>query len=216
MSEVFIALDGRPLEDAVRLSFATLPAAARRAPVTVLLSGALARPFVFGPVKGLRGWREAHAAATAAAASACDVDAACQVALQGDARSTAALATAVETATLNAVYALATGRGLRVRSVRPVWAVAIERAGAAVKQASTFACRDPDALVVLADDGQQWRNASVHRPAPRDLHALLRRTTMGLDLDARSWVVVDVSMEPAAGAAGPTFTSSTLDLESPP
>jgi hypothetical protein len=213
---MFIALDGRPLEEAVRQSFAVLPSVAKRTPLTVLLSGALAQPFVFGPVQGLRGWREAHAAATAAAPSACDIDAACQVSVQGDPRTTAALTTAVANATLDTLYAVAAGRGLKVRSVRPLWAVAIERAGAAARQATMFACRDRDALIVLSDDGQQWRHASVHRPAPGDLQALLRRTMMGLDLEAGHCVLADVTSEFATGGAGPTFQCSTLELESRP
>jgi hypothetical protein len=216
VSEILIALDGRPLDEAVRRSFAALPSAGKRAPLTVLLSGALAQPFVFGPVQGLRGWREALAAATAAAPSVCDIDAECQVSVQGDPRSTAALATAVKTATLDAIYAIAADLDLKVRSVRPVWALAIERAGADAEQATMLACRDSDALTVLADDGQQWRHASVHQPAPSDLHALLRRTMTGLDMDAGRSMLVDVRSALATGDAGAAFECSTLDLESRP
>jgi hypothetical protein len=216
VSEVFIALDGRPLDEAVRQSFAGLPSSGARRPVTVLLSGALASPFLFGPIAGLRGKREAHAAAKAAAMTACGIGAACLVTLESDPRSAPALVTAVAEATVQSVYDTATELGLKVRSIRPVWAVAIARAGEAAAQATTFACRDADALVLLADDGQRWQHASVYHPAQSDdtvLRALLRRTTMALDLEGVRCVLAEVVSTPTTDGTAPTIRCADFDLE---
>ena len=120
MTDILVTLEGRSLRGAVEQCLRTAlernPAGAQQ--VCVWLSGALARPFMFGPVAGLRGWREAHRAAEAAASAAGEFDGPCTVFLEGDPGLQTVLATAVARDTFDSVYEIATSLRVRVRSIR--------------------------------------------------------------------------------------------------
>jgi hypothetical protein len=156
-------------------------------PLHVWLSGALARPFVFGPVAGLRGWREAHGAAAAAAPMACGLQGPCAAMLEADPSTQPVLGTAVELSLLNSIYIAVRARRLRVVSIRPAWARATEspgRAGSASDQ--MLCCREPEALTVMALRSGRWTFAATYTPAPsaEEEERLLNRLQASLGIDA--------------------------------
>jgi hypothetical protein len=153
----------------------------------VWLSGVLARPFVFGPVAGLKGWREAHEAVAAAAPMACGLQGPCAAVLEADPSAQPALGTAVELPLLNGIHSAARARGLRVVSIRPAWANATDapgRVGSASDQ--LLCCREPAALTVMALRAGRWTFAATYTPAPSaaEEEKLLNRLQASLGLDA--------------------------------
>lgn len=166
-------------------------AATRRAwrprPLHVWLSGALARPFVFGPVAGLKGWREAHEAAAAAAPMTCGLQGPCAAVLEADPSAQPALGTAVEVSLLDSIHGAARARGLRVVSIRPAWANATEspgRVGSASDQ--MLCCREPTALTVMALRAGRWTFAATYTPSPSagEEERLLNRLQASLGIGA--------------------------------
>jgi hypothetical protein len=158
-----------------------------RTPVQVCLSGALARPFVFGPVAGLKGWREAHEAAAAAAPTACGLQGPCAAALEADPSAGPALAIAVELSVLDSIHAAAGARRLRIASIRPAWARATESRGqGAAAGDSMLCCREPAALTVMASRAGNWTFAATYAPAPsaKEQERLLRRLQASLGIGA--------------------------------
>lgn len=196
MTDILVTLEGRSLREAVEhcLSTALDHSSAGEQQVCVWLSGALARPFMFGPVAGLRGWREAHMAAQAAASAADEFDGPCTVSLEDDPGQQTVLATAVARDTLDSIYEIATSLRVRVRSIRPAWAHAIDTAPDAHARATMLVCRDPDALTVLAMKGDSYVFAATHMPCPDEAQAgaLIRRLRLSLNQqdDAIAAVVV--------------------------
>jgi hypothetical protein len=158
-----------------------------RTPVQVWLSGALARPFVFGPVAGLKGWREAHDATAAAASIACGLQGPCSAVLEADPSVGPALAIAVELAVLDNIHAAAGARHLRIASIRPAWARATEsrgRGGGAGD--SMMCCREPAALTVMASRAGNWTFAATYAPAPsaEEQERLMHRLQASLGIGA--------------------------------
>jgi hypothetical protein len=158
-----------------------------RTPVQVWLSGALARPFVFGPVAGLKGWREAHEAAAAAAAMACGLQGPCAAVLEADPSLGPSLAIAVDVSVLDDLHAAARARRLRIASIRPAWARATESSGWGRGVGdSMLCCREPAALTVMASRAGSWTFAATYAPAPsaEEQERLLNRLQASLGIDA--------------------------------
>jgi hypothetical protein len=206
MKHVVVELRGRTMADAVAQSLQALRG--ETAKVEVLLSGALARPFMFGPVAGLKGWHESHAAARAAAPALSGIEAGCEVRLECDPSSEPALATAVGTLTLDAVYAAADSLGVTVSSIRPLWAWALEVQTAKSAETpraaglSTIVVTDVDSTVLIVHQAQKWRYASSQVPAlswEQDLIAWLRRVQLEHDLDGSDVRVGRVESDASAG-----------------
>jgi hypothetical protein len=217
VTDVLLTLQGRPLEVAVRECLEALPEQGRGRSLRMLLSSALAQPFLFGPMQGLRGRQETQAVARVTARSACSIEGDCEVALEGDPRAGAVLATAVTTAAIDGIYLVAKQMGVKIKSVRPVWAVAIERAASEKHQTPVLCCRDPDGLVLLADSGSHWLHASVHEPAPTsdgELQGLLRRALLSLDVGTEGCLLAEGT--PPAVGAGAHFNFRTARLAAQP
>ena len=155
--------------------------------VRVWLSGALARPFLCGPVDGLKRWGEAVAFAEASAAAATGLADACSVELEDWPAPQAALAVAVTAATMQALHGAALSQGIVLRSVRPWWTVALSQAltesAGAVRM---VAVSDIDSLTLLGGDAGRFDIASAYVPAPSPEHAdkLLARVAMTAGIDA--------------------------------
>jgi hypothetical protein len=192
-------LDGREPQAAVEAMFDRLPKKRRwwSTPVTVWLSGALARPFTFGPVAGLKGFKEAHDAAAAMAPTACGLEVPCVAYLEDDPSRGVVLATAVERSLLDTLEQVANVRRLRVAHVRPVWAVLSDHAAA---EEGLRCCRDCDALTVLARHRGVWSFAAAYAPAPDGVAArsLLQRLEASAGVDAHQTTVAAIEV-PAPG-----------------
>jgi hypothetical protein len=182
--DLCLSLEGRGPSEAIEallLEAGKTPRRWRRQPLRVWLSGALARPFLFGPMTGLRGWRESQAAAAALASSATGLIGPCAAELESDPAVGAVLATAVEQSVLDALHTRAQTNRLRVVSIRPMWTRAIESASRGHEQ-QLLCCRDADALTVLAFRTETVVFAATYSPAPDEAESarLLRRLRASL------------------------------------
>lgn len=184
MTAVLVSLEGRSLDEAIErcLGAALTAVPARKPALSVWLSGALARPFVFGPVQGLRGWHETHQAAATLATQLCGIDGPCRVVLEGDPSAHTVLGTAVQEATLDALYRAAATLRVRLRSIRPAWAEAMT--STALASTSLLACRDADSLTLLGLHANHYDLASTYAPRPSaaETGSLLRRLQLARDL----------------------------------
>lgn len=165
-----------------------------RRPVQIWLSGALARPYVFGPVAGLQGWTEVHEAAAALAPAACGLIGPCAACVETDPRTHSALATAVEASLLEALYAAARQRKLHIASIRPWWVRATERHARLEESDLLLCCRDPDAMTVVAARARQIVFAATYAPTPseEDVTHLLRRLRASLGLAEEATAVAEL------------------------
>jgi hypothetical protein len=171
------------LEDAIAWGVAHIAGARshwRRPRVRVWLSGALARPFLCGPVAGLARWAEAQALATAAAGAGTGLERPCEVQLEGWPGSTSVLAVAVEAATLRALEAAAREAGVVLRSVRPWWASALHAACTQPAAPRLLAVTEADCMTVIGgtDGGFELARSVVPKPAEDDAAHLLARLTL--------------------------------------
>jgi hypothetical protein len=185
---LYLADDGREGASALDALLAKARRRGRRAwwpePLHVWLSGGLARPFVFGPVVGLNGWREAQEAAQALAPAACGITAPCTARVETDPSSTRALATAVSTALIDGLHDATRTRKLRIASVRPWWARVTEDARLTQNNGLLLCCRDEATLTALAWRGQEVAFAATY-PTTSGAHddaALMRRLQSSLGI----------------------------------
>lgn len=179
MTAVLLSLQGRTLQDAIEQSLrgASTGTPGRGRALSVWLSGALARPFLFGPVRGLNGWAEAQQAAQGAASQACGIEGPCRVVLEDDPSEHAVLATAVQQEAIESIHRLAAQLRVRIKSIRPAWAEAIDAAPAALRGASVMVCRDADSLTLLGLRDGRYDLASTYapRPAAAEIDRLMQR-----------------------------------------
>jgi hypothetical protein len=152
----------------------------------VWVSGALARPFIFGPVTGLKGWREAHQAAAAAAPAACGLAGPCTVVLEADPSAGPVLATAMDVQALRGIESAAHARGLRMASIRPAWTLATELRGLGATGNVMLGCREHGALTVLCWRDGAWMFAATSAPVPTadQQQQLMGRLHVSLGLNA--------------------------------
>ncbi len=142
------------------------------------MSGGLARPFLVGPVDGLRTWSEALALATATAPGVTDLDGPCTTHLEDWPGDRAALATAVSQTVLDEMYAAARAARVKLVSIRPWWArVATD---SLPEQGGVVAIRDSDALTVIGMSAGRPDLASTYSPLPEldQMRASLRRAAL--------------------------------------
>ncbi|HEX6705215.1 MAG TPA: hypothetical protein VF169_10680 [Albitalea sp.] len=137
----------------------------RRVPVRVWLSSALARPFLCGPLAGLRRWREVVALAEAAATEGTGLPGPCQVMIEEWPHPQPALAVAVQAQTLDAIESAARRHSLRVQSLRPWWAAALDHALSRGPDARLLAVSDGDGMTVLGGR-ERFDTANGYVPAP--------------------------------------------------
>jgi hypothetical protein len=198
MKSVLISLEGRSIEDA---ALASLRAVLDRVPsgkraLSVWLSGALARPFMFGPVKGLRGWVEARLAAESYAQQVFGAKGPYQVVLEGDPSARGVLASAVAAPTIDSIYRAASTLSVRIKSIRPAWAGAFDSRHSQISGSTVFACRDADSFTALSFVGGQCESALTHAPPPEtnEREMVLRRLHVASAALKQSTVVATISV----------------------
>lgn len=149
----------------------------RRPCVRVWLSGAMARPFVVGPIQGLSGWREAHAFAEASAPEATGLVGPCIVYLDQAPDMAAGIAVAVERSLIEMLSALAQGAGVRMATVQPWWGRAITDLVGNRSEFMLLTAEDEDSVTLLSLQADRWIAASSQAPlpAPAQLDRLLDR-----------------------------------------
>ncbi len=198
MTAVMLALQGRPLRDAVEhcLRSAASGATVRGRGVSIWLSGDLARPFLFGPVRGLRGWAEASTAAKGIALQSCGIEAPCHVMLEGDPSRNGVLGTAVRDETIEVLYRTAATLRLRIKSIRAAWAEALDQAPVAARGAAVIACHDVDSSTLIGwrDDDADLASTYSPRPGPDEIDSLLQRLQLSRDLALRDIVTATINI----------------------
>lgn len=180
-----------------------VPARWTRPSARVWLSGALARPFIFGPVEGLKRWHEVLALAKTRAADATGIVEGCEVTVEDWPALHSTLAVAVGSSLLDALESGAQRVGVRLKSIRPWWAMAAEHLLGARNDGALTAITDPDSLVVLTSQGGRVdaANAYLPRPAGHEADALLARValTSGIATEAIHRMAFDGTVQ--AGSA---------------
>jgi len=154
--------------------------------VRVWLSGAWALPFVMQPVAGLRNWREALAAAGAVAGDQTGWAKPAAVWLDSVPQQHAALGVAAAQPVLAALNRGAAEVGVRLQSVRPWWALALDEARRDGDGVELLAAEDSDALILLSATGEHWREAAAYAPKPvaQQAEAVVQRRAMAQGIAA--------------------------------
>lgn len=169
----------------------------RRPKVRVWLSGALARPFLWGPIQGLACWREVELAARAAAPEATGLVGPCAVSLDEWPSSQPVLVVAMDQAVVAAIVDAAKAAGVRLLSLRPWWARVLESAA----DSPALAIGDTDALTVLAGSAAGWQTANSYLPRPSGEHTqpLLDRLMLSASLERGSMRHAELAREACSG-----------------
>ena len=157
----------------------------KRQRVKVWLSGALARPFVFEPVQGLRRWSEALQVAAGLAPDATGLEGPCEVWLDDWAPGKSCIAVAVDRGLRELIESSAKTEKLRLTAIRPWWAEALrEVVRAEASTTGLLAVEEVDALTVLSGDGGVLAAASCYSPRPdsTQTEALLTRALMAANV----------------------------------
>lgn len=172
-----------------------------RTAARVWLSGALARPFLCGPVAGLKRWREVVELARSAAAEATGIETPCTVSVEHWPHPTAALAVAVGTATLDVVEHVAREHRIPLRGLRPWWAWALSHTSA--RGAAMVAVTDSDSMTVLIERDGCLLTATGYVPSPSREHAdkLVARLALTAGVGLEALVRIDLSREQPFGGA---------------
>jgi hypothetical protein len=144
--------------------------ATSHAVLDVWLSGAWARPFVCGPLPGVRRWREAQAVAAALAPEATGLSGPCEVWLGGPVHRSACVAVAVPAALLDALRQQLPQQGRVLGRVRPWWSAAANAVFAQHEGARLVVVDDGEAFTSLCGDAAAVRQAATQWPAPEAMH----------------------------------------------
>ena len=153
--------------------------------VRLWLSGALARPFMFGPVAGLRRWAEANDVAASMASDATGLIGPCAIWLDDWRPDAPCLAVAMNRSLLDAIETSAAEHGLRIASIRPWWTAVL---GAALQTPEAPRCltiEDSDALVLLSGSELMFGTAVAYAPRPdaQQTEALLARGLLAAGIE---------------------------------
>lgn len=130
------------------------------------LSGAFARPFIAGPLAGVRHWHEVQTVLAAMAPEATGLAGPCAVWAAGPAHREASLVVAVPLALLDSLHQQAKVQALRLRSVRPWWSAAFNAGLAQAPAAQLLVIDDGEALTSLQNQGSASTHAATQWPAP--------------------------------------------------
>lgn len=130
------------------------------------LCGAYARPFVAGPLAGLRHWREAQTVLAAMAPDATGLEGPCAVWTAGPVHREASVVVAVPLALLHSLRDQAKAQSLPLRSMRPWWSAAFNASLAAAPEAQLHVLDDGEALTSLQGQGGTCSHAATQWPAP--------------------------------------------------
>ena len=134
--------------------------------VRLWLSASLARPFLFEPPTGTRNAAEVHTLARARAIEATGLTAECEVWLGPHRPGQGQLGVAVETETRDALLAVAQRAKVRVLTLRPWWARALDEALLRQPDLALIAVADTEAVTLLVANGDVWVAADCYAPMP--------------------------------------------------
>jgi len=158
-----------------------------RPTVKVWLSGFWARPFVLELPSGLKS-SEWSIVAAARAAAEVGFDVNCSVKVQspqgvGAGSGSRGLAVAVPLGLLTALMEGAKSAGVRLKSIRPWWAGALDEVLQDGKPLELFSAADTDSVVLLVGSSDSWMLATTSSPRPfdQDLERWYRRQSLSLD-----------------------------------
>lgn len=171
------------------------------------LSGAFARPFIAGPVAGMRRWQEAQTVLAAMAPEATGLTGPCAVWVAGPVHREASLVVAVPRALLDDLHRQARTQALRLRLVRPWWSAAFNAGAAQAPAAQLLVLDDGEALTSLQGHGGTGSHAATQWPAPdeRQRTGWLARLMAGRNLAPQHTCIVRIgavqrpSWQPLAG-----------------
>lgn len=181
----------------------------RRRVLNVQLSGGLARPFVFGPVKGLKSFDEASRLAARLAPEATGLVSPCAVWLDDWAPGKACVAVAMGSDMRDQIEKTARENRARIASLQPWWNVALASAqpklGDGVR---LLAIEDTDALTVLTRGDDDYAALSTHAPRPdsAQTRAVLTRAALAADLQLSD--VAMISSPTLVASAGGDSTAA--------
>lgn len=168
-----------------------------RPKLRVLLSGALARPFVVESTPGLANASEALALASGIAPEAAGIDGPVAVWLSALPKCEAALAVAVPSSLVDALADAAKIAGFRLASIRPWWARALDRALEAEPGLRALAVVEPDAATLLVSADDLWVTGIAYHPRPLEEHVegVLRRKLFETGVEAADLCRVGVDFD---------------------
>lgn len=201
------AIDG--FEQAMRWVTDLQKRSGGRCILDVQLSGGLARPFVFGPVKGLKSLNEASRLAATLAPEATGLVSPCAVWLDTRAPGKACVAVAVRLDVRDHIEKVARENRARIASLQPWWNVALAstqpKLGDGVR---LLAIEDTDALTVLTRGGDDYAALSTHAPRPdsAQTRAVLTRAALAADLQLSD--VAMISLPILVASAGGDSTAA--------
>lgn len=155
----------------------------RKPYVRVWISGALLRPFVVEPLAGLSGKREAIEVARARAAEATGLTEPCSVWLDSTDPSKPRMAVAYSDKLVSALVDAAKSTKVKLLTVRPWWALALDEALEHKPDTVIFAAEDVDSTTVLVSQADQWLVAETSCPPPEGsrLEAIIARRAFSAD-----------------------------------
>jgi hypothetical protein len=177
------------------------------------LSGGLARPFLCGPLAGLKSWREAEAFAVAVAPEATGLEGPCRVQLEDWPGDVSAIGTALDAVLAEAMDAVANSCRISWRSIRPRWAAALDDILAQRLSTALVAVAEEDALTLLCGSttavasprGLELASTYAPAPDPAQTTALWHRLMLSHDVPADdAWLVHLAVPEEGVELAVPT------------
>lgn len=171
-------------DDGARVVAEQVAAAGGRRRARVWISGAAARPFIAGPIAGIRRWSELKRVLEAMAPDATGLEEPCEVWSDGDVTVASCLAVAIPTALLLTLNAEAQKCRVTLRSIRPWWCAVLNRIVGAPRSPETLVVEDVDSLTVLHGAKGCFIGASTCCPSPAEeqLEAWLARLVVTHDL----------------------------------
>ena len=179
------------------------------------LSGALARPFVFEAIGGLKSSREAQAVAATLAPEATGLSGPCVVWLDDWMPGRTCVAVAVETWLRDQIERSVRSHGLKVKAMRPWWSVAID---AAVSQLETaprlLAVEDTDSLTVLTSVAGRYAALTTYAPKTDAAHkrAVVTRAAMTADVAPEEIATASLGEAPASNGVDVSASRPKLTL----
>lgn len=148
----------------------------------VWLSGFHARPFLMAKVDGVTSHVELQALARAQVAEATGLDEACRLWLQEPPAAGDTLVVAMPEALLAALQSAVHQSGMKLRSVRPWWAGALDEQLERGESPCIFVAEEHDAYTLLATEEGAWTVAETSLPAadPLQVDDWVRRLAVGM------------------------------------
>lgn len=190
----------------------------RKARANLWLSGGLARPFLFGPVAGIQGWREAEVIAAAAAPEWTGLVGPCRVRLEAWPGEASTVCTALDASLSDAIESTTRSCRITWRNVRPRWAVELDAALGKRPSTALFAVSEEDAFTLLCESTSSGAAstgmsiAATYSPAldEAEASALWHRMKISFAVEGQDAMQVHVStpdqgisMSPARDGAWP-------------